>query len=184
MYVTMFLFRSHMCMLQPAAGAAAVSKQMAELGSSASLVPCSLEELRQLLLTAELSVSAPASCACAPAASAQVLLLLLSFAGFAVVLRAIMDIFSGAMAEAAADGTSRLLMGRMLALTLVVWSLFPLVWLLGQAGVVSLTVEQVWAAGCSLGMGKITEACAVRCVESDVQGLQHAWASAVSALIH
>jgi bacteriorhodopsin len=31
----------------------------------------------------------------------------------------------------------------MLALTLVVWSLFPLVWLLGQAGLVSLTVEQV-----------------------------------------
>jgi bacteriorhodopsin len=80
----------------------------------------------------------------------QVLLLLLSFAGFAVVLRAIMDIFSGAMAEAPADGSSRLLLGRMLALTLVVWSMFPLVWLLGQARLVSLTVEQVRRTACAV----------------------------------
>lgn len=73
----------------------------------------------------------------------QVLLLLVSFAGFAVVVRAIMDMFSSAMAESTTDGTSRQLLGRMLALTLVVWSLFPLVWLLGQAGLVSLTMEQV-----------------------------------------
>ncbi|KAF6251826.1 hypothetical protein COO60DRAFT_581296 [Scenedesmus sp. NREL 46B-D3] len=77
----------------------------------------------------------------------QVLLLLVSFAGFAVVVRAIMDMFLSAMAESTTDGTSRQLLGRMLALTLVVWSLFPLVWLLGQAGLVSLTMEQVlWGA--------------------------------------
>jgi bacteriorhodopsin len=73
----------------------------------------------------------------------QVVLLLVSFAGFGVVMHAIVDMFAGAMAESGTDGTSRQLLGRMLALTLVVWSLFPLVWLLGQAGVVSLTVEQV-----------------------------------------
>jgi hypothetical protein len=73
----------------------------------------------------------------------QVVLLLVSFSGFSVVMRAIMDMFAGAMAESATDGTSRQLLGRMLALTLAVWSLFPLVWLLGRAGLVSLTVEQV-----------------------------------------
>lgn len=75
----------------------------------------------------------------------QLVMLILSFLGFWVALRAIIIMFKSAIAESTSGGhTSRLLLARMLALTLVVWSLFPLVWLAAYGGMIGVVWEQIW----------------------------------------
>lgn len=66
-----------------------------------------------------------------------------SVAGFIIVMRAVISMFMSAIAESSADHTARLLLGRMLALTLLVWALFPLVWLAAYSGMIDIVWEQI-----------------------------------------
>ncbi|KAF8057779.1 walR [Scenedesmus sp. PABB004] len=72
----------------------------------------------------------------------QLALLGVSSGMFWLVMRVVVDIFRGAMDEASGDPTSRLLLGRMLALTLAVWTLFPAVWVAAYGGMLSMATEQ------------------------------------------
>lgn len=88
-----------------------------------------------------------------PVLCRQHVMLVASFAGFGVVVAAIIVVFGSAMAETTADPGARLLLRRMLLLTLVVWSLFPLVWMAGYARLVSLHMEQVRRRATAAGWG-------------------------------
>jgi bacteriorhodopsin len=66
---------------------------------------------------------------------------------FAVVVSAIVDMFKGAMAETQHDPAVHSLMERFLWLTLLVWALFPMVWMAARLGYISLSTEQVRGGG-------------------------------------
>lgn len=73
----------------------------------------------------------------------QIVFLVISMVAFCFVMAAIVDMFKSALAETQHDSAVHGLMERFLWLTLLVWSLFPMVWTAAWLGYVSLGTEQV-----------------------------------------
>lgn len=76
----------------------------------------------------------------------QIVFLTISMIAFFFVMKAIVDMFQGALSETQHEQAVHTLMERFLWLTLLVWALFPLVWTLAWLGYVSLGTEQVRSA--------------------------------------
>jgi bacteriorhodopsin len=83
----------------------------------------------------------------------QLVFLAISMIAFFFVMAAIIAMFRGALAETQQDQPVHSLMERFLWLTLLVWSLFPLVWTLAWLGYVSLSTEQVSTAAVMVVVG-------------------------------